>query len=182
VHSDVIASNTVVRESKLQPAVFAMLGVLVSGAVRLNHGNGQLRDSDHPVFAYRTSIQGLRFDVQQNYDQGGKAVDAIAVSVLTELPRACIASFNHILALLQETYEQPGSPPLKSRVGDQDVKYTVLFQFARNAGIEAEVTSVDPGRGGATAGNRPGNNRGVNGVGRCLIRLHYLPPGWVGTL
>ena len=193
------------NESWLQPVAFAMLGLLAStavlaaetrprgpdgfgyipygspsrDAVHLNHGNGQMiRDSDHPILTYRSSIQGLRFDVKQNYDQSSKAVDAIAVSVLMESPRACVARFNHVLSLLQATYGQPGSAPLKSRVDEKEIKYTVLFQYDRNAGIDAEVTLADPGNSAAIPGNRSGDNR----VGRCLIRLHYLPPGWVGNL
>jgi hypothetical protein len=100
--------------------------------------------------------------------------------MLMELPRDCIARFNHVLGLLQATYSQSGSAPLKSRIDEKEIKYTVLFQFDRNAGIEAEVTLAEPSNGAAITGNRSGANRGS--AGRCLIRLHYLPPGWVGNL
>lgn len=193
----------------MRPVTFAMLGLVASGAVfaadtkphgpigfgnipfgsssqdavRLNHGNGQMiRDSDRPILTYRMSIQGLKFDVTQNYDQNGKAVDAIALSMLMDMPRDCIARFNHVLALLQGTYGQSGSTPLKSRVDEKNIKYSVLFQFNRNAGIEAEVTSADPNSGAPLAGGRAGGNRNSNGLGRCSIRLHYLPPGWTGNL
>jgi hypothetical protein len=152
-------------------------------AVRLNHGNGQMiRDSGHPILTYRTSIQGLRFEVQQNYDQSGKAVDAVAATMLMESPRDCAARFNHVLSLLQTTYRQSGSAPLKGRIDEKRIRYTVLFQFDRNAGIEAEVTLADPSSGVAITGNRSGGNPGNSRIGQCWIRLHYLPPGWTGTL
>jgi len=196
-------------ESKLQRVAFVLLGLLVSGglfaaetsargpdgfgnipfgsssqdAVRLNHGNGQvIRDNGRPILTYRTSIQGLRFDVKQNYDQSGKAIDATAVSMLMELPRACVDRFNHLLTLLQAKYGQSASPPVKSPIDGREIKYTVLFHFDRDAGIDAEVTLADPKSSAAITSSRTSGNRSGNGVGRCLIRLHYLPPGWVGNL
>jgi hypothetical protein len=203
------APNTDAKESKLQPVAFVMLGLLVSGtvlaaetrprgpdgfgnipygsssrdAVRLNHGKGQvIHDSDRPILTYRTSIEGLRFDVKQNYDQSGKAVDAIAISILMEAPRDCVGQFNHVLSILQAAYGQSGSAPLKGRIDEREIRYTVLFQFDRKAGIEAEVTLPDPSSRAPIAGNSSGSHRGSNRVGRCLIRLHYLPTGWVGHL
>jgi hypothetical protein len=147
-------------------------------AVRLNHGNGVVTSRNEvPVLTYRTKIQGLTFDVTQNYDKNRRAVDALAISNSLEPARACVARFNHILALLQTTYGQSGSPPRHSRTDQGQMKYTVLIQFSRNDGIEAELTS-----GGSSSAHStdPTGKRGNNNAGSCLIRLHYLPPGWVG--
>ncbi|MGA9016731.1 MAG: hypothetical protein WB509_29910, partial [Acetobacteraceae bacterium] len=58
------------------------------------------------------------------------------------------------------------------------IKYTVLIQFSRNDGIEAELTSIDPNS--STSGPGPTGKRSNSAPGPCVIRLHYLPPGWVG--
>lgn len=148
-------------------------------AVRLNRGNGEVVHSGGPpVFTYRTSIQGLTFDVTQNYDKNSKAVDAIAVSTSVESPLACVARSNYVLRLLQATYGQSGTAPLRSSAGGGEVEYTVLFKFSQNDGIEAQLTSPDPA--GAATGSTSTGNSGGAAPGPCTIRLHYLPPGWVG--
>src|ERR1700744_4275011 len=146
-------------------------------AVRLNQGNGDVIANDGPpVLTYRTNIQGLTFNVRQNYDKNRKAVDAIAVATSMEPLRACVARFNHVLALLQATYGQPGSPPLQTRSQKGEIKYTVLIQFSRQNGIEAELTS---GHGNSIPGTGAIGKSANSGAGPCMIRLHYLPPGWV---
>lgn len=192
----------------MQVVVIGMLGLLISGAafaatpagtgqrgpdgfgnipygsssedaVTLNHGNGEMvHDSSPPAFSYRTNIQGLTFSVTQNYDKSNKAVDAIAVSTSTEPTRACVARFNYVLATLQTTYGQSGSAPLQERNGGGEVSYKVLLEFNRSDGIEAELTAAGPGS--STAGTGSAGNSDSNGTGPCMIRLHYLPPGWVG--
>jgi hypothetical protein len=148
-------------------------------AVRLNHGNGVVTSRNEvPVLTYQTKIQGLTFDVTQNYDKNRRAVDALALSTSLEPARACVARFNHVLALLQTTYGQSGSAPLQSRTSQGHIKYTVLIQFSRNDGIEAELTSIDPNS--STSGPGPTGKRSNSAPGPCVIRLHYLPPGWVG--
>ncbi|HUN42117.1 MAG TPA: hypothetical protein VMU81_17660 [Acetobacteraceae bacterium] len=139
-------------------------------AIRLNHGNGEIvQNNGPPILTYRTSIQGMTFNVTQNYDKNHKAVDAIVVSTTTESGQDCIAQFNYVLALLQSTYGEAGSAPLQEQTGGNGVSYKVLFEFNRSDGIEAELTAA--GTGGSATGS---------GAGPCTIRLHYLPPGWVG--
>jgi hypothetical protein len=148
-------------------------------AVRLNHGNGVVTSRNEvPILTYRTKIHGLTFDVTQNYDTSRKAVDALALSTSLEPGRACVARFNHVLALLQATYGQSGSPPLQSRTSQGQITYTVLIQFNRHDGIEAELTSGDPN--GPTPGPSQTGKHANSVPGPCVIRLHYLPPGWVG--
>ena len=145
----------------------------------LNHGNGVVTSRNEvPVLTYQTKIQGLTFDVTQNYDKNRRAVDALALSTSLEPARACVARFNHVLALLQTTYGQSGSAPLQSRTSQGHIKYTVLIQFSRHDGIEAELTSIDPNS--STSGPGPTGKRSNSAPGPCVIRLHYLPPGWVG--
>jgi hypothetical protein len=147
-------------------------------AVKLNHGNGVITSkNDVPALTYRTKIQGLTFDVTQNYDKNRKAVDALALSTSLEPARSCVARFNHVLASLQTTYGQSGSSPLQSRTVQGDIKYTVLFHFSGNNGIEAELTTGDPSI--SAPRTSPTVRRGSS-ASPCVIRLHYLPPGWVG--
>jgi hypothetical protein len=148
-------------------------------ALGLNHGNGEVaHNTGPPVLTYSTSVQGLIFDVTQNYDKSSKAIDAIAVSTSMESPSACIARFNYALGLLQTTYHQSGTSPLRSHTTGAEVTYTVLFRFDRSDGIEAQLVAPDPG-GLATGSASTGNGGGV-AAGPCTIRLHYLPPGWIG--
>jgi hypothetical protein len=151
-------------------------GSFSQDAVRLNHGNGKMtsNNNNRPVLIYRTHIQSLTFDVAQNYDGNRKAVDAYAVSTSMGSPRTCIARFNQVLALLQDTYGQSGFAPLRAHAPKGEIRYTVLFEYDRKSGIGAELTSADP------SNLVTGRNGGANGAGPCIIRLHYFPPGWAG--
>jgi hypothetical protein len=157
-------------------------GSSADDAVRLNHGNGTVVHNDGPpILTYSTNIQGMTFSVTQYYDKSGKAVDAIAVSTSTESTETCVARFNYVLSLLQTTYREPGSAPFQERTVSGEVSYGVLFEFDRSDGIEAKLTAAGPAAStGSSTGTASAGNGGSSATGQCSIRLHYLPPGWVG--
>ena len=152
-------------------------------AVELNRHNGRLvLNGTTYVMTYSTELLGLTFEVTQNYDSERKAIDAIATMSSTETNIVCISRFNIFLNALQANYGSPTTNPIASHdaAGASDT-YTVMFEFNKQDGIEAAVTTpgdAKPG-GGAAAGSA---GTGDTPRGPCNIRLHYLPAGWVGKL
>jgi hypothetical protein len=150
-------------------------------AVQLNRHNGRLvlGGTTH-IMSYSTVILGLTFNVTQNYDSDRKATDAIATTSSVETNAVCLSRFNVILNALGATYGSSTTGPLASHdaAGASDT-YTVMFEFNKQDGIEAAVTTLaNDSKPGATAA--PGS--GDTPRGPCNIRLHYLPAGWVGKL
>ncbi|MDR3535243.1 MAG: hypothetical protein P4L71_01960 [Acetobacteraceae bacterium] len=156
-------------------------GSSADDAVQLNRYNGRLvPNGKSAVMTYSVEILGLTFQVTQNYDSGRKATDAVATTSSVETTTACAARFNFILNALQANYGNPTAGPLASHdaTGTADT-YTVLFEFSKQDGIEAVATTPS---GGANPAAAAGSAATPPPRGPCDIRLHYLPPGWVGKL
>lgn len=95
-----------------------------------------------------------------------------------ELPRACVDRFNRILSLLQAKYGQSASAPVKSPIDGREIKYTVLFHFDRDVGIDAEVTLADPKSSAVITGSRTAGSH--SGRRRPVLDSPALPAAWLG--
>jgi hypothetical protein len=156
-------------------------------ALDLNAGNGRLVDNPDKTatLAYTTLIAGISFDVAQNFDPDGKAIDAKLTYQTREATNACIDRFNFVLSQLTLRYGKPRSPPALRREDAAPLRtdaYTVEFAFPDQAAIKAEVTTGYPlpQSSGAAGGAQGQAGQPAAAAGTtCGITLQYLPPGWI---
>jgi hypothetical protein len=154
-------------------------------ALDLNAGNGRLTENPDKTatFTYTMLVSGLAFDVAQNFDQDGKAIDVKLTYSSRELGNVCIDRFNYVLQQLNARYGKPRAPPALRREDAGGVRtdvYSVEFVFADQAAIKADVTTgyalPQPAGGAGAAPAQPA----AAGVGpSCGIALQYLPPRWI---
>jgi hypothetical protein len=159
-------------------------------ALGLNAGNGRLADNadKSATLSYSTMIAGLSFDVAQNFDPDGKAIDAKLTYQTREHTDACIGRFNYVLNLLNERYGKPRIPPVLRREeasGTRTDNYTVEYAFATGAAIKADAKTSypTPQPSGAQAAGQTAGAAAPAGAGQaadssCGIILQYMPPGW----
>ena len=153
-------------------------------ALDLNAGNGHMTDNPDKTatLTYTTLVAGLSFDVAQNFDLDGKAIDVTLTYSTHEQTNACIDRFNFVLQQLTTRYGKPRSPPALRREDAAPTRtdvYTVDFVFPDHAAIKAQLTAgYALPQAAAAAGAAPAAGAAAAGPS-CGITLQYLPPRWI---
>jgi hypothetical protein len=170
------------------PAGFGNIpfGAKKDQALGLNAGNGRLADNadKSATLSYTTMIAGLSFDVAQNFDPDGKAIDAKLTYQTREHMTACVDRFNYVLNLLNERYGKPRLAPVLRREQTSSTRndnYTVEYAFTNGAAIKADAKISYPApqaAGGQAAGGAAAAGAAPAAETACGITLQYLPPRW----
>ncbi len=175
------------------PAGFGNIpfGTSKQDALKLNAGNGTMTDlpDKSATFAYDTLVAGMPFQVVQNFDTAGRAVDVQLTYSSHEDNGACVGRYNFVLAKLGHRYGRPTTLPTLRREDSATIRsdsYLVEFAFANGAAISATMTSAYPltpstsAKGTGAAAPAPAAPAGgaAPPAEDCEVTLHYLPPRW----
>lgn len=175
------------------PAGFGNIpfGTPKQDALRLNAGNGTMTEGPDKSasFTYGTLVAGMPFQVVQNFDTAGRAVDVRLTYTSAEDNGACVERYNFVLSKLGRRYGRPTAMPVLRREDSASTRsdsYLVEYAFANGAAISAVMKSTYPLTPTSAKGKKapppPGSGASAQGAAPigdgCDITLHYLPPHW----